>query len=474
MNSDASPETAQSQARFDVKQTKAGTLSRRALLAGTALCLSGTAANALIKVAEMRGSIDAADLGLFPNASTDQTQTFQAAVNRAVENGRALFLPAGTYPVANLRFPSGTLIVGVPGRTRLVYQGGGGLLARAEGVNNVGLTGLIFDGANRSIGDLTEGLLHFIGVRNLSITNCEIAGSTRSGLLMDRCSGHVENCRISGAAEAGLRSNEASGLAITGNTVTDCANGGIWVHRWTDGEDGTLVSGNRVERIGAKYGGTGQFGNGINVFRADGVVISNNRVADCAFSAIRSNAGSNVQILGNSCLRSGECAIYSEFGFQGAVISNNLIDGGTMGVSIANFLDGGRLAVCSGNIIRNITDVGLYPPEVAGFGIGIAAEADTAVTGNVVEGAPKFGLLLGWGPYMRNIVASQNVVRECGTGIAVTVVEGSGPAVISNNVVQGSQSGAIRGYRWLEQSTGELDGSQDFPNLSILNNRISA
>ncbi|MCX2722195.1 TIGR03808 family TAT-translocated repetitive protein [Roseibium salinum] len=449
-------------------------LNRRAFLAGTALCLSGTAAAAQMQVADLRGSIDSEDLGLLPNAADDQTAQFQNAVNRAVERGRALFLPAGTYPVANLRLPSGTLIVGVPGRTRLVYQGGGGQLIRAEGVSNICLDGITFDGANRSIGDFTEGLLHFIGVRNVVLDNCEITGSSKSGLIMDRCSGRVENCRISGAAEAGLRSNEADGLAITGNTVTDCANGGIWVHRWREGEDGTIVSGNRVERIGARYGGTGQFGNGINVFRAHGVMISNNRVADCAFSAIRSNTGSNVQITGNSCLRSGETGIYSEFGFQGAVIANNIVDGATTGISIANFMDGGRMAICSGNLIRNISEVGPYPPEVSGFGVGIAAEADTTLTGNVIEGAPRFGMLLGWGPYMRNIAASQNVIRDCGTGIAISVVEGTGSAIITNNIVQGAKSGAINGFRWLEKTTGELDNASEFANLTVQGNQITA
>lgn len=443
-------------------------------LAGTALCLSGTAAAAQMNIADLRGSIDSVDLGLVPNASDDQTAQFQNAVNRAVERGRALFLPAGTYPVANLRLPSGTLIVGVPGRTRLVYQGGGGQLIKAEGVSNIGLQGLTFDGANRSIGDFTEGLLHFVGVRNLGIDNCDIAGSSKMGLVLDRCSGRVENSRIYGAAEAGIRSNEADGLAITGNTVTDCANGGIWIHRWREGEDGTIVSGNRIERIGARYGGTGQFGNGINVFRASGVLISNNRITDCAFSAIRSNTGSNVQIQGNSCLRSGECAIYSEFNFQGAIIANNIVDGGTTGISIANFMDGGRLSVCSGNLIRNISEEGPYPPEVSGFGIGIAAEADTTLTGNVIEGAPRFGMLLGWGPYMRNIAASQNILRDCGTGIAVTVVDGAGSAAITNNIVQGSKLGAIKGYRWLEPATGELNDASRYANLTVTGNQVSA
>ncbi|MEP3303642.1 MAG: TIGR03808 family TAT-translocated repetitive protein, partial [Roseibium sp.] len=184
-------------------------LSRRTFLAGTlggtALCLSGTASSAAIQIADLRGSMDAGELGLVPNASDDQTALFQNAINRAVEKGRALFLPAGNYPVANLRFPSGTLIVGVPGRTRLIYQGGGGLLATAEGVSNVSLSGLTFDGANRSIGGHTEGLLHFVGVRELSLTDSSIVGSAQSGVVADRCSGRISGCIITGAAEAAIR-----------------------------------------------------------------------------------------------------------------------------------------------------------------------------------------------------------------------------------------------------------------------------
>src|SRR5690606_12330312 len=128
---------------------------------------------------------------------------------------------------------------------------------------------------------------------------------------------------------------------IVGNTVADCGNGGILVHRWEKGEDGTIVTGNRIERISAAHGGTGQFGNGINVYRAGNVIVADNRIADCAFSAIRSNSGSNVQITGNNCARSGETAIYSEFAFEGAIISSNIVDGAANGISIVNFNEGG-------------------------------------------------------------------------------------------------------------------------------------
>ncbi|MEO1114572.1 MAG: TIGR03808 family TAT-translocated repetitive protein, partial [Pseudomonadota bacterium] len=91
-----------------------------------------------------------------------------------------------------------------------------------------------------------------------------------------------------------------------------------------------------------------------------------------------------------------------------------------------------------------------------------------------IEGAPRFGMLLGWGPYMRNIAASQNILRDCGTGIAVTVVDGAGPAAITNNIVQGSKLGAIKGYRWLEPATGELNNASRYANLTVTGNQVSA
>ena len=86
--------------------------------------------------------------------------------------------------------------------------------------------------------------------------------------------------------------------------MRDCGDNAILVWRSAVGEDGTIITANRIERITAKSGGSGQNGNGINVFRAGSVMVSNNRITDCAFSAIRSNSGSNCQMIGNSCARS--------------------------------------------------------------------------------------------------------------------------------------------------------------------------
>src|SRR4029077_4861517 len=147
---------------------------------------------------------------------------------------------------------------------------------------------------------------------------------------------------------------DARGLKISGNTIRGPGNGGILVWRSAPGDDGTLIVDNRIEGVTNKAGGSGQYGNAINVFRADDVIVRGNRIRNAAFSAVRGNAASNLQIVDNTCTGLGEVALYAEFAFQGAVIANNIVDGAAMGVSVTNFNDGGRLAVVQGNLIRNL------------------------------------------------------------------------------------------------------------------------
>lgn len=427
-----------------------------------------------IVTADLRGSIDGSGLGLRPGAIDDQSRLLQAALDQVAAEDRPLFLPPGRYLVSNLTLPKRARITGVAGASTLVYTGGGHLLV-GDGCDLVQLNDLVIDGANRPLGEYMPGIVHLANVADVTITGCRVFGSAMHGLALDRCGGRVSGNIVSGAAESGIRVVESAGLSITDNVVADCGNGGILVHRWDPGEDGTLVTGNRVERIAATNGGTGPFGNGINVFRAHNVTVANNRIADCAFTAVRANASDNVQIVGNNCSRLGEVAIYSEFTFQAAVIANNLVDTAATGISIANFMEGGRLASVTGNILRNITGIGPYQNDTPDFGIGIAVEADAALTGNVIDGAPLAGLWLGWGPYLRDIAATGNVIRAAPTGVAVSVVEGSGSAVVADNVISGAKDGAVVGMRWAERASGDLAaiGTREFPHLLVERNRVS-
>ncbi|MDR6756048.1 putative secreted repeat protein (TIGR03808 family) [Mycoplana sp. BE70] len=420
---------------------------------------------------DLRGAIDASAHGVRPGGDDRKSKAFAKLLRDAAAKNLPVYLPPGDYHVSNIELPDNTRLTGVPGATRILYGGGGHLFA-GQDVTSVVLENLVIDGGNRWLDETVQGLVHLGGAREVRIENCEIKGSAKSALYLERCGGRIDRNRISGAADFAVYAIESSGLSISANTIMECANAGILVHRWNKGPDGTIVSGNRIAQIAATKGGTGEYGNGINIFRADDVMVTNNHVSHCAFSAIRANAGSNVQIAGNTCLNSGETAIYSEFGFQGAIVNGNLIDGAANGILIVNFNEGGRLATVTGNVVRNLRLEGPYVHDGAGFGFGIAVEADTVVSGNTVENAPKYGLMLGWGPFMRGLVVNGNLVRGTPVGCAVTVVEGAGSALISGNIFEETPQGAIAGYRWNERATGELsDEPERFAHITIERNR---
>lgn len=453
-------------------------LTRRHMLftsfASLGLAATSVRAEGLFSQTGLRGARDGADEFALPPGEADGSKRFMTVLKAAAARGRPVFLPPGTYRISNIELPDNAEIIGVPGTTRIDYTGDGHLFL-GRNLRRLRLSGITIDGGNRWLGDYAGGLLHFTGVEQLEIEGCDILGAGKNALHLEGCGGEIRANHISGAADAGIYAVESARLAIRDNDVSACGNGGILVHRYRIAEDGTMVTGNRVSAIRARAGGTGQNGNGINIFRAGNVIVSNNQVSDCAFSAIRANSASGVQIGNNQCLRSGETAIYSEFSFEGAMVSNNIVDGAANGISIVNFNEGGRLAVVNANIIRNILAKAPYPPLDAGFGIGIAAEADTVISANVIENTGKWGMLLGWGPYLRNLTVTGNLVRQVPVGCAVSVADGAASTLIADNTFAETRELAIAGYRWNERATGELVVTADtgFAHLTIERNRLS-
>lgn len=398
----------------------------------------------------------------------DQTATLQLAADDAAETGTPLFLPAGVYSTNRLSLKSGTQIEGIAGRTILRYRGGGAIIG-LDGVENVRLAGLVLQGDGQKLGD-GGALLAATRTKQLDLAGCRFTGSGEDGVVLRQVSGTVENCEIDNIRKTGLFSLDAAGLQIAHNHLHDCGDNGIQVWRLETGEDGTIVSGNRIERIAAKSGGSGQNGNGIAVFRAGSVLISGNRIADCVFSAIRSNSGSNCQMIGNSCARLGEVALYAEFAFEGAVIANNLVDKAATGVSVTNYNEGGRLAVVQGNLIRN-----LFPrKDVETHGVGIHVEADTVVTGNVIDGSPAFGIMVGWGPSLHDISVTDNLIRNAYIGIGFSTDPAAGTALISNNLIAGAKDGAIRAMSGPTPTGPDLvqGSAEHYSNLTIYANVV--
>lgn len=357
------------------------------------------------------------------------------------------------------------------GATRLVFTGGRALIG-ASRADHVTLSGLVLDGADLPME--INGLVQFEQCDDLRIVDCEIVNAGRTAIRLQAVQGAVSGNVITKAADVALYSLDARGLAIQNNTIRGAGNGGILVHRSSVGDDGTLVTDNRIEDIANVAGGSGQFGNAINVFRAGNVIVRGNRIGRAAFSAVRGNAASNIQIVGNTATDIGEVAIYSEFGFEGAVIANNTVDGAAIGVAVANFNEGGRLAVIQGNLIRNLKPkrpAGTDPND--GAGMGISVEADASVTGNVVENAPYAGIAVGWGRYMRDVSVVGNVIRGARFGITASVSPGAGTAVIADNLISGIERAAIVGMDHARVVNGDLSQEpQRFANLQISGNRV--
>lgn len=380
--------------------------------------------------------------GLQPDVPQDQTALLQDAVDKAAANDTPLLLPSGTFRVNDLRLRSGTRLIGADGTTTIAFSGGPAFIT-ADKADGLVIEGIVFDGAFKAFDESRgEGLVTISRSKNVRLENIVIRSSSRTGLSLTAVSGRVHGVNISDVLDAALKSLDAEGLEITGSHIEGAANNGILIWRGEQGEDATIVSGNRISKIRNGAGGTGEYGNGINVYRAGSVIVSNNRISDCTYTAVRGNAANNIQIIANSCERLGEVAIYSEFGFQGAVIANNLVDSAATGISVTNFNEGGRLAVIQGNVIRNLFRREHEEEDKRGEGIGV--EADAVVSGNTIEGAPTVGIQVGWGTYLRDVAVTGNVIRQSKVGISISSAPGTGACLVANNLISGVRDGAIR------------------------------
>jgi uncharacterized secreted repeat protein (TIGR03808 family) len=416
--------------------------------------------------------LDAGSFGVRPGSPDDQSRALQRAIDRAGGSRIPLILAPGTYKVRSLSLPAGATIVGARGATRLVSTDAASLFT-AERAEHVSLIGLVIDGGKITLPD-RRGLVHMIAARDFRIADCTVFDAGGNGIHVEQSTGAVMHTTIANAAKVALFSLDGSSLIITSNVIRDSGNGGILIWQSRIRDDGSTVADNRIENTLARSGGSGQNGNAINVFRAGNVIVRGNHIGNAAFSAIRGNAASNIQIIGNNCSALDEVAIYSEFAFEGAVISNNIVDGAGIGVSVTNFNEGGRLATVHGNVIRNVAArrPGTPPEEE---GIGITVEADTTVSGNAIDTAANAGIKAGWGKYLRNVAVTGNVVRTVNYGVAVSVTPGAGDAVVASNIISGARRAAIVGMDHRDIVTSDLarEGASKYPQLKIHGNQVN-
>ncbi|MEM9026818.1 MAG: TIGR03808 family TAT-translocated repetitive protein [Pseudomonadota bacterium] len=445
---------------------------RRFFAALTAAAAGGIAASsakrAEAKEAVVSVRVSATRYGVRPGSQRDQTRVLQRAIDAAAQRRAILELPAGRYRTRTLNLPDGCIIQGVPYAT-VLESAGAGPLFRADRIGTLSLSNLVCDARHQTIED-GSGIIAINRVSTAELDGLVMRRSTRCGIRIAESGGRISNCAISDIVDAAIFAYNTDGLTIDGCAISNCANNGIQVWTSEPRHDGAQITNNRIEGVRAEAGGTGQNGNGINIFRAGDVVLTGNQIADCAYSAIRCNSASNAQITANHVRRIGEVAIYAEFAFEGAVIANNVIDSAATGISVTNFNDGGRLAVVQGNLIRNL--VRREDEPVDKRGVGISVEADTAVTGNTVENAASVGLSIGWHRFMRDVVATGNVVRAATIGIGVSGDRAAGNALVASNLISGATQGGVRTMNGNTPFGPELTQTTPGDRISVHDNRV--
>ncbi len=403
----------------------------------------------------------------------EDTRRIQRDIDEATARGRPWQVPAGLTLSGQLRLPDGAHLVGSRGRSRITLTGDGPLLA-GERLQRLTLEGVVFDGGAKVAGR-DRGLLQFRDVADLRMDGCTVERFGGNGIMLDRCGGRITGNALRDNGRGALFALDSRGLVIDGNVVERSGENGLMVWRSVKGDDGTIIRANRILDTRANAAGTGEYGNAIGLYRAGGVIAEANIIRRAAFTAIRNNGGSNVTVASNNIMACGETALYSEFAFDGTVITGNIVDGAWVGIEVTNFADhGGRMAAVTGNVVRNIR-MGKHPGNgQTGGGKGIFVEGDAAITGNVVERAEKAGLQLGWGPSLRDVTASGNTIRECGVGIEISVAPEAGHATVVGNTISGAKKQAIVGMQWQKQATGDLavTGAKDWPRLRLAENVV--
>ncbi len=216
------------------------------------------------------------------------------------------------------------------------------------------LTGLAIDGGRRPLPERT-GLLQLDNCSGVRIADCEIVDSGRHGIMAIATSGEIAGNRIAGVADVALHSLDARGLLIARNTIFDALQ---------QRHPGLALAARRRRhhRHRQPHRGDRQPRRRLRAVRQRHQRVSRRTTSWCAATASRTAPTRRCAATPPPTCRSRatasprvrEVALYAEFGFEGAVIANNTVDGAAIGVSVTNFNEGGRLAVVQGNLIRNL------------------------------------------------------------------------------------------------------------------------
>jgi uncharacterized secreted repeat protein (TIGR03808 family) len=406
------------------------------------------------------------------------TSMMIAGLNEAALARRPFRLPPGVTTIYHIPLPEGTHLVAARGGSTLRLGYNGGLLSNSGPLDRLTFEGVTFDGANRPTGD-GFGLLTFTDVAHVEMDNCTIQHST-TGLLQRRCGGSIRLSTFQDLSNTAIHDDNCAGVTIDANTIRRCGDNGV--HHWslhTKRHDGSRISNNVITDIANRSGGDGMFGNGVRVAECGPVLIENNVVERCAYTAIRNAGGWDVVVANNRCKSFNEKAMYAEFGFRNATFVNNVIEDCGGGISATNYIGpgNGAGAQITGNVLSNIRPS--HPNTEFGprssWLTGIEGEGDVLIKGNIVSGSAWFGIIAGFFNARHNVTVEDNRLIDNDYAIGFATQDGVGPCSIIGNDMRGSKKANIVAMFQEKIISGDLSAPQAanaYKNIVIRDNRV--
>jgi putative cofactor-binding repeat protein len=213
---------------------------------------------------------------------------------------------------------------------------------------------------------------------------------------------------------------------------------GIYSTRRLELRSGTHLTGMPGKSILRSHDGCGLIGvEHAEDIRLDGLVLDGcGRDMGIDGALFAATIVDRLQLSNCRFLRSGSGAILVSC-CENVIIAGNMIDRAATGIALINGTKAGKPALIEGNLVRN-----LFFRKIALFhGNGITVEADAIVTGNVVENASGFGILVG--REVRDVIIAKNNISNAHIGIGIpTAIAETTPN--AENRISGVKDGAIR------------------------------
>ena len=385
-------------------------------------------------------------VGAVASTSPGTGWTTVANVQTLINNARAANLPLhlkpGTYTTNKVDVLTSNgggnplILIGASGTVIVQLASVQPYLLSVSGVYGTNIENIIFDGGNITLNDTGSqfpAVVRFSGDITYQVRNCVFRNSPFSGISATAGAHGIVTHSQFFSLRYGFTTLDC-GCTFEKNRVVTCTYGGIYV--WTTSAYAiqARIADNFIQNIqNVPPLGSGEYGNGISIYRAGGVSIVNNTIYQCALSAIRINGGSNCQVLGNRSWSSGDAGIFLEspgadVATIGHIVANNIIDAGFTGINAANvgmYGDGvTRRITIANNQITNATTV------------GIIGEGGVTFTGNSVENCP-IGISAGTNDAAFDLTVTGNFLRNCKMGIGYSWHSSAVGMLVSGNEISG-------------------------------------